>query len=426
MNYFIRNVHICDPAQGVDARGDVCITNGIITDPSAEPETGHTVIDGSDLLVTPGFVDIHVHFREPGGEESETIATGSLAAARGGFTHVVTMPNTSPPTDTPEIVIDTIKKAQDAGHVHICPSACATVASKGREMAPLAELTAAGAVCFTDDGAAIRDRCLMKDILKEAAKLGVPILQHAVDPEISKLGVIRESMLSRDLGLQTFDPTAESSIVERDIELVRETGGSLHIQHLSSAQTLELLRKAKRDGLPVTSEVTPHHMALSVDDILSDDPNYKMNPPLGTAQDREAIIAAIADGTVSCLATDHAPHTAVKKSEGFAGSAFGIIGLETAAAISYDLLVESGVIPLSSWVSLWTVAPAAIIGLSAPSLAVGYPANMTVFKTGLTKILSERDIMSKSHNSPFLGRSVSLDPILTLCDGTISWSGADG
>lgn len=425
VNYFFKQAHICDPSRGIDGRADLCIENGLLT-LAAEPTADHVVMDGTDLLITPGFVDIHVHFREPGGEDSETIATGSLAAARGGFTHVVTMPNTTPPTDSPEVIEATIEKAKREGNVHVCPSACATLGSKGRELAPLPALIDAGAICFTDDGAAIRDADLMRDVLKTATELGVTVMQHAVDPEISKLGVIRECALATKLGLQTFDPRAESSIVERDIGLVRETGGSLHIQHLSSLDTLPALRKAIADGLAVTSEVTPHHLALSVDDIPGDDPNFKMNPPLGTAADCEALAAALADGTITCLATDHAPHTAAKKSMGLAESAFGIIGLETAAAITYDLLVTSGRITLARWVELWTTSPAKIIGIAQPSLTPGMPANLSVFQTEVTKVLSETDILSKSANTPFLGRSVSLDPILTFCDGRISWDSSDG
>lgn len=397
--------------------------HGTIVDTPSLSEREYRTITGSDLIVTPGFVDIHVHFREPGGEASETIASGSKAAACGGFTHVVTMPNTTPPIDTPKLVKDTRAKGVAAGLVSILPSACATLGRQGTKLTDIASLQTAGASAVTDDGSAVTDEALMCNLFIASAALGIPILQHAVDPAISGHGVIRDCELARKLNLPIFDPLAETSIVKRDINLLREVGGHLHIQHISAAGTVDLLRAAKLEGLSVTSEVTPHHLALSVDDITSDDPNMKMNPPLGTTEDRDALMAAVADGIITCFATDHAPHSTDKKLGGFAKAAFGIIGLESAAAITYELLVLTGKITLAHWTAMWTTAPAAIIGLPAPSLATGRHANLCVFRKGLNKAIALSDIQSKSTNTPFLGYSISLKPILTLFGGKLTWSG---
>ena len=425
MNLLIRQARICDPAINFDDIADICLEDGVIVDTPSLPEGDYQVMDGADLIITPGFLDIHVHFREPGGNASETIATGSRAAARGGFTHVVTMPNTAPTTDNPELIKETIAKGEAAGLVTILPSACATIGRRGGELTDLAALQSAGASSITDDGSAVKDESVMSELLTASAALNIPILQHAVDPAICEFGVIRDCELARTLNVPTFDPLAETSIVDRDIKLVRETGGYLHIQHISAAGTVDLLRTAKIEGLSVTSEVTPHHLALSVDDIESDDSNMKMNPPLGTERDRQALISAVAEGTITCFATDHAPHSKEKKVGGFARGAFGVTGLETAAAITYDLLVVPGIIPLTQWVAMWTTAPAAIIGMPPPSLTPGNQADLCVFRTGLHTQASIADIQGKSLNTPFIGHPVSMIPILTILKGKKTWSADD-
>lgn len=425
MNWLIKNAQVCDPSAETDDTRDFCVEEGVIVDAPSLPETEYTSIAGEGIIVTPGFVDLHVHFREPGGEDSETLATGSQAAARGGFTHVVTMPNTTPPTDTPELVASTKANADEIGLVNVLPSACVTVNRSGCQLAPLEALAAAGASSFTDDGGVVGNASLMRNALAAAARLDKPLLQHAVDPLICGDGVIRQCRLASELQLPVFPPEAETTVVARDIDLAADTGGHLHIQHISCKATADLLRAAASAGVRVTSEVTPHHLALCTHDIDADDPNYKMNPPLGTPEDREALLAAVADGTITCLATDHAPHSSEKKSSGFAASAFGVIGLETAAALTYDLLVASELTSLLKWVSLWTTAPAEIISIAPPSLSPGRQANVAIFKRGARSI-SQADILSKSCNSPFIGRETALNPILTICNGRESWCASDG
>ncbi len=420
MNLLVKNARICDPSAGTDEVRDLCIEQGVIVDTPALPASKYVSMNGDDLIVTPGLVDLHVHFREPGDGRSETTATGSRAAARGGFTHVVTMPNTTPPTDSPDLVRSALAAGQAAGLVNVLPAACVTLGRKGTDLAPLSDLASAGACAFTDDGAAVADASLMKEALAAASALRIPIFQHAVDPDVSREGVIRECQLASERDLPLFDPEAESSIVARDIRLAGETGGHLHIQHISCAKTVELLRSAERSPLRVTSEATPHHLSLCSSDIASDDANYKMNPPLGNPEDREALVGAVMDGTVTCLATDHAPHSMQDKASGFSLGAFGVIGLETAAAVTYDLLVAPGLLPLLRWVALWTTAPAEIIHLAAPSVSAGSPANIAIFKKGSRTITTD-DIMSMSTNSPFIGRKTTLNPVVTICNGRETW-----
>lgn len=425
MNYMIKDAQVCDPADSCDTVATIFIEDGILRNCPSFPVSKYHCISGPNLIVTPGFVDIHVHFREPGGEDSETMITGAKAAARGGFTDVVTMPNTTPPIDTPERLTDLLRRSEDLNAV-IHPSACATVGRLGRELTDMRGLSKAGACCFTDDGSAVASRELMRNILSLSSELNCPLLQHAVDPDISKDGVIRDCPLALEKGLPVFNPDSEISIVKRDIELTRETGGHLHIQHISTAGAVSAIREALKKNIHVTCEATPHHLSLSVEDISLDNADLKMNPPLGTESDRQALLQGVSDGTISCLATDHAPHSAQKKAGGFRDAAFGITGLETAAAVTFEVLVSSGIISLNHWVRLWTEAPSRIIGLPFPSLQTGAPANITVFRSGGKRSFGKDDFMSGSSNSPFIGRRLFLDPILTVCRGKTTWSSADG
>lgn len=420
MNIVIKDARVCDPSNGTDSVESLFIEDGILQTAPSCPDSNYEVIDGPGLIVTPGFVDLHVHFREPGGEDSETMITGARAAARGGFTDVVTMPNTSPPIDDCTRLRALLKSAENTD-VNVHPSACATTGRSGTTLSDIRALLKAGAACFTDDGSAVSNCSLMTAILSLSAELGVPFMQHAVDPVIAGPGVIRDCCLARQKGLPVFNPEAEVSIVKRDISIAGATGGHLHVQHISTSGALAAIRNAIEKRVHVTCEATPHHLALSTDDITKDDPDFKMNPPLGSPADRENLLNAVANGTVSCLATDHAPHSTAKKQGGFAKAAFGITGLETAAAVTFDLLVRNGVISLNNWVRLWTTAPAAIIKIPVPPLQTGAPANIAVFRTGLNKISSKADFLSKSHNTPFVNRPQTLDVVMTLCRGRRTW-----
>ena len=292
---------------------------------------------GRWLVVPGGMRDVHVHFRDPGVPEAETRATGAQAAAAGGFTCVTTMPNTTPAGDSPEWLREQIEDASLP--VRIAPSACITKGRLGREVADLEGLAAAGAVAFTDDGSFVEDAHVMEEAMRRAAKLGKPVMQHAVVPSLLAGGVMRDCAVARRFGLPVMPPEAETEAVRRDIAICRVTGCALHVQHISCAGTVELIRAARREGLPVTGEATPHHLLLSCDDIPADDANWKMAPPLGSRADVAAIRAGVKDGTLGLFATDHAPHPAAKKQGGFRAAANGIVGLETAAAITWQAML---------------------------------------------------------------------------------------
>ncbi|MBR4652611.1 MAG: dihydroorotase [Kiritimatiellae bacterium] len=350
---------------------------------------------GSDAryLSVPGLVDVHVHFRDPGQPEAETRATGAAAAAAGGFTAVVTMPNTSPAGDSPAWVREQIEDASLP--VAIWPSACITKGRLGREVADLEALAAAGAVAFTDDGSFVEDAHVMESAMRRAEKLGIPVMQHAVVPALLAGGVLRDCAVARRFGLPTMPPEAETEAVRRDIALVRTTGCRLHVQHVSCAGTVELIRAARREGLPVTGEATPHHLLFSCDDIPADDANWKMAPPLGSREDVAAIREGVKDGTLGMFATDHAPHSAAKKAGGFRSGANGIIGLETAVAATWQaMVVEEGMSPLE-WTRRWTTGPAALVG--KPLLG------RTLIDLKADRTVEPDMFLSRSRNQPYAG-----------------------
>ena len=415
-----RNARILDPANETDSIGDLVVINGKIQAPGITPLPPDTMeIDASGLALMPGLIDLHVHFREPGGEEAETWQSGSECAAYGGFTTVVTMPNTTPATDTPEKIIRQLSATENA-ETRILPSACITKERAGREVANLAELKTAGAIAFTDDGSIIDDEDVMRSAMQRAAKLNMPVMDHAVVTAIAGKGVIRESDLSRRLNIPSMPAAAEVEAVRRDIRLAEETGCHIHLQHLSCAESVTLIREAHAKGIRVSAETTPHHISLSVDDIPGDNANYKMNPPLGTPEDVTALIQGLADGTICCLATDHAPHTPDKKARGLLKAPFGIIGLETAAAVSYSALVTTGKLSLMQWLRSWTTAPASILNLTPPSLDVGNRADLALIDLSRSWCISESDIRSKSCNCPFIKRTVNAKPVMTIYNGRIT------
>lgn len=348
-----------------------------------------------------GFRDIHVHFRDPGMPQAETRATGTAAAAAGGFVCVTTMPNTTPAGDSVAWLREQIE--DDSLPVRIAPAACITRGRLGREVADLERLAEAGAVAFTDDGSFVSDRNVMREAMRRAAALGRPVMQHAVVPSLLRDGVIRDCRVARAFRLPVMPPDAEVEAVRRDIGLCRETGCSLHIQHISCAGTVDLIREARREGLPVTGEATPHHLLFSCDDIPDNDANWKMAPPLGNQEDRAAIRAAVKDGTLGILATDHAPHPAAAKRGGFVGSANGIVGLETAVAITYKVLVEDEGMDVNEWAKRWTEGPARLIGEE--------PDGETVIDLQANRTVDPSSFMSLSRNMPYAGLAFSAWPL---------------
>jgi dihydroorotase len=413
----IRNARVMDPANGRDSIADLGIVNGRIADPAALRNRALVEIDASGLVAVPGLIDLHVHFREPGDPQAETVASGSRAAARGGFTTVVAMPNTAPPIDTAERVREQQALARAAGLVRVLSSGCLTRERQGRVLADMADMAAAGAAAFTDDGAVVPDRALMKKAMRHAAALRLPVMDHALDPELAGNGVMHDGEAACRLKLPGIPSAAETAMVERDIALCRETGCAIHIQHVSAAASVDRIREARRLGLPVSGEATPHHLLLCDTDIPGDDANFKMNPPLRTAEDREALLNAVADGALQAFATDHAPHTAVAKSQGMRDAPFGVIGLETAVPVTYTACVLSGRMSLMEWIRRWTTGPAAILRMPPPSLAPGQPADLTLLSLDMPFTVGKSRFASRSSNCPFLGMTLTGRAVKTFFSG---------
>lgn len=416
---YIPRARLLDPSTGLDAVGALFVTPEGRLAPVPEklpPASRMTVLDRPGLTVVPGLCDLHVHFRDPGATDTEDLLSGCAAAANGGFTRVVTMPNTNPATDTPEL----IRRARSAqGPCSIYPSACATVSRAGHTCAPLEALAEAGAVAFTDDGAMISDPEVMKVVMLRARKLGRVVMDHAVRPDIQNGGIIRDCPAAEACGLPIFPPEAEIEAVRDDIARCRETGCALHIQHLSCAASVGLIRAARAEGLPVTAEVTPHHLALAAEDIPGNDGNWRMNPPLGTRADVEALRAGLLDGTLTVFATDHAPHSRALKAKGFRSAPFGIIGLETAVGVSWDVMVRGcGMAPLT-WAAYWITNPNRLIDLPPPTLQDGAVAEFAVLDLETEWTVDPEKFASKSVNTPWAGQTVRGRALATYRKGRL-------
>ena len=364
---------------------------------------------------------MHVHFREPGNSEAETILSGAQAAAHGGFTSVLMMPNTRPPLDSPEKIADALSIAAKQKYVHVMTAGCISKGRTGKKLADLRKLASAGSNAFTDDGSTVADNKIMAEAMRIAKTLNIPILDHALDPVIAGNGVIHQGLYSTKYNLPGIPADAESVIVDRDIQLSETTGCPVHIQHVSTKKSVDLIKTARKRGVPVSGEATPHHLALTDADVDPRNANFKMNPPLRTEQDRKSLLAAVADGTLEALATDHAPHTRKEKAKGFTEAPFGIIGLETAVGITYMLLVKNGFMSLIEWVSRWTLGPSRILRLNLPCLSAGNPANITILDLNSEWIIASGEFLSKSKNTPFEGRKASGRAIYTFYDGIMTW-----
>lgn len=374
--------------------------------------------DTSRYLVVPGGLrDVHVHFRDPGTPEAETRVTGARAAAAGGFTCVTTMPNTTPAGDSVEWLREQIEDASLP--VKILPSACISKGRLGREVADLEMLAAAGAAAFTDDGSFVDDASVMEAAMVRAAKLGKCVMQHAVVPELLGKGVMRDCPVARQFDLPVMPPSAEIEAVRRDIALCRTTGCALHIQHISCGETVELIRAAQKEGLPVTGEATPHHLLLACEDIPADDANWKMAPPLGTREDVKALRAGVIDGTLSIFATDHAPHPLSKKMGGFRTSANGIVGLETAVGASWQAMVVEAGMSEEDWVARWTTGPARLLGVEP----LDPKQNFTIIDRQANVSVDPSTFQAKSANQPYTARRFAAWPVLTVLNGKVVWDG---
>ena len=419
MSLLIRHGRVIDPANGVDAVQDVLIADGKIervgTSVTAPP--GAEVLDATGKVVCPGFIDIHVHLREPGHEYKETVATGTRAAAAGGFTAVACMANTHPVNDNGAVTDYILAKAKVEGVVRVHPIGAVTKNLNGEELAELAELAEAGCVAFSDDGRCVMNADLYRRAMEYTLPFGVPVVSHAEDTYLSRGFTMNEGVVSTEIGLPGAPAAAEDVMVARDILLAELTGAHVHIAHLSTAGAVRLVRDGKARGVRVTAEVTPHHLVLTEEAVRGYDPNTKMAPPLRTKRDVEALVEALADGTIDCVATDHAPHALAEKEGEFDHAAFGVVGLETAVAVLLDRLVKPGLLPLPTLVSRLSRDPARLLNLPGGSLAPGAPADVTILDLERKTTVDPAKFRSKSRNTPFAGWMLTGAPWLTIVGG---------
>jgi len=414
----LKGGRLIDPSDGTDDTLDLLVVDGKIASRGRgiEPPSDALVIDAAGKVVAPGLVDMHVHLREPGREDEETIASGARAAAHGGVTSVAAMPNTDPPIDTPSWV-EYVRNARAAVRVH--PIAAITVGREGKNLTEMAELAAAGAVAFSDDGSPVRSALVMRRALEYSAMIGRPIVSHCEDPDLAGSGVMHEGLASTIAGLTPVPAAAEEVAVARDIILAAATGARLHIAHVSTAGSVELIRRAKADGIAVTCETCPHYFTLTDNDVRSYDTNLRVNPPLRSEADVAAIVNGISDGTIDAIASDHAPHSIEEKQVEFDAAPPGMIGLETLFPLTTTRLVQSGTIDLPRALELLSTGPASILGIEAGTLTAGVPADVAVIDAGWTWKLSSDWIRSKSKNSPFVGATLLGRVVLTLSRGEI-------
>jgi dihydroorotase len=400
----IEGGRVISPLDGFDGALDVLAENGVIRQvaPGLRVPTDQ-VIDAAGHVVAPGFVDIHVHLREPGGEASETLETGLAAAVAGGFTAVCPMPNTRPVTDRPEAVRWQIERAREIGLARLFPVAAVSMRSEGEALADFRRLVAAGAVAFSDDGRPVKTSALMRQALEAARDVGVAVIEHCEDASLSADGVVNEGVVAEKLGVKGACGASEEVCLARDLVLAADTGGHLHVAHLSTARSMEMVRAARARGICVTAEVTPHHFTLTEEAVLQYGTAAKMNPPLRGAGDLKAVVNGLSDGVIDAVATDHAPHAPGLKAKPLADAPFGVIGLETALALAMTALVHTGRITLTKLVALLSANPAQIINQPIGRLAVGAPADVTVFDPHLEWTYHAEDGRSKSRNSPFNG-----------------------
>lgn len=417
-----RGGRVIDPARNLDASADVLVQNGRIArvESGLAAPAGARIIEAKGLWVVPGLVDMHTHLREPGQEYKEDIETGTAAAAAGGFCAVCAMPNTVPPNDTRAVTELIVRRAAEVGKVRVYPIGCITQGQKGENLAEMGELQEAGCVAVSDDGKCVRNSEVMRRALEYARGLGLIVIQHSEDTDLSANGPAHEGAISTRIGLRSQPAAAESVIVARDLELVALTGARYHVAHVSCAESVRLIRDAKRRGLPVTCEVTPHHLTLTDEACATYDTNTRVNPPLRSAADVAAVREALADGTIDAVVTDHAPHSPVEKDVEFEQAASGMIGLETALALCLEL-VRANIITPAALVARMSAAPARILGLPGGSLAPGAAADVTLIDPQAAWTCDPARFRSRSRNSPFGGRAMHGQARLTLVAGNIAY-----
>ncbi|MFP5111212.1 dihydroorotase [Bacillaceae bacterium C204] len=407
---------------GETKQADILIENGKIT--KIDPNINEVVdrkVDATGKLVSPGFIDLHVHLREPGGEKKETIATGTLAAAKGGFTTLAAMPNTRPVPDTKEQMDWLQKRIQETAKVRVLPYASITTRQLGQDLTDFEALKAAGAFAFTDDGVGVQSAERMLAAMRKAAAHKMAIVAHCEENTLINKGCVHEGSFAEKHGLNGIPSICESVQIARDVLLAEATGCHYHVCHISTKESVRVVRDAKRAGINVTAEVTPHHLLLSQDDIPGLDTNYKMNPPLRGVADRDALIEGLLDGTIDFIATDHAPHTAEEKSEGMVLAPFGIVGLETAFPLLYTHFVLKNIISLEQLIEFLTIKPAEAFGLTLGKIEVGAPGDVVLLNLDEEREINPEEFASKGKNTPFGGWKCKGWPEMTIAEGKIAW-----
>ena len=420
----VKGGRVVDPSQGIDRALDVLLEDGKVEKLAARiPARGAQVIEADGLVVCPGFIDIHTHLREPGREDKETIASGTRAAAAGGFTAVCAMPNTHPVNDTAGITRAIVEKARAEGCVRVYPIGAITRGQQGEELAEFGDLQEAGCVAFSDDGKPVASARMMRRALEYARTFGLVLIDHCEEPTLAEKACMNEGPVSTVLGLRGAPAAGEAIMVERDVLLAELTGGRVHIAHLSAAASLDAVRRGKARGVKVTAEVTPHHLFLTDEAVRETgyDTNTKMNPPLRAEPDRAALIEGLRDGTIDCIATDHAPHTVDDKHVEYDQAAFGIVGLETAVPLCLDRLVGARLVELSQLVALLSTNPARVLGLAGGTLAPGSPADLTLLDLTKRRTVDPARFESRSRNTPFGGLALRGWPAATIVAGRVAW-----
>ena len=417
----LRGGRVIDPSQKLDAKLDVLLADGVVAHlaETIEPPEQVEVRDVSGLIVCPGLIDLHVHLREPGGEHKETIATGARSAAAGGFTAVCAMPNTDPPIDDPAAVGFVRAAGLRVNAARVYPMGAVSVGQKGERLTEMGEMVGAGAVGFTDDGKPVSDAGLMRVALEYTQTFNVPIASHCEEKSLSRSGSMNEGLVSTRLGLTGIPNAAEDVMIARDLLLAELTGGRLHIQHVSTCNGVQMIRQAKERGIRVTAEATPHHLTLTDEACENYRTEAKVNPPLRSAQDREAVIEGFVDGTLDVLATDHAPHHYDEKEQAFEDAPFGLVGLETALGIVLTHIVGKNLLSLSDAIERMSSAPARAFNLPGGSLREGQIADVTVFDPNREWIVNPSQLLSKSKNTPFAGWRLNGRAVLTVVGGRV-------
>ncbi|MEC7847420.1 MAG: dihydroorotase [Gemmatimonadota bacterium] len=419
----IRGGRVIDPSQSIDGIQDVLVVDGVLAEVAEgiDPPEGAREIEAEGLVVTPGLIDVHVHLREPGGEHKETIATGARAAAAGGFTAVCAMPNTDPVVDDPAGVGFVLAQGMAAGAARVYPMGAISMGQEGKRLAAIGEMVAAGAVGITDDGNSVMDSGLMRKALEYAQAFNIPVADHPEDLGLSGVGVMNEGLVATRLGLHGKPNASEDVHIVRDLMLADLTGGHIHLQHVSTAYGVEAIRRAKDRGVCVTAEATPHHLTLTDERVEGFDTDAKMNPPLRSSEDRQAVCEGLADGTLDVFATDHAPHHYDEKEQAFADAPNGIVGLETALGIGLTHVVAKGLLDLPTLIHRMSVGPAMALGLPGGTLAPGSPGDVTIFDPNAAWTVDRDAFLSKSHNTPFHGWELKGRALFTIVEGVVVW-----